>query len=92
MIVRIILFLIVFSVSSISFAAPVNINQASAEQISEALNGIGPSKAAAIIEYREENGPFRSVDELTGVKGIGQKIIDKNRANIIVKPDDDMSS
>ena len=92
MILRAILLLIVFSISCTAFAAPVNINQASAEQISEALNGIGPSKAAAIIEYREENGPFQSIDELTGVKGIGQKIIDKNRVNIIVKPGDDMSS
>ena len=92
MTIRAVLVLLVISFFNVSFAAPVNINQASAEQISSALKGIGPSKAAAIIEYREENGPFQTADELTGVKGIGQKTIDKNRVNIIVNPDEDMSS
>ncbi|NLZ38471.1 MAG: ComEA family DNA-binding protein, partial [Firmicutes bacterium] len=47
-----------------------NINTATAGEF-EALPGIGPAKAAAIISYREENGPFQSVDDLTCVPGIG---------------------
>ena len=47
-------------ISSVTSAAPVNINTASAEEISEALNGIGLSKAQAIIDYREAYGLFMS--------------------------------
>lgn len=60
-------------------AEPVNINTASAEQIAEALTGVGMSKALKIVEYREENGPFAHVDELVNVKGIGLSTVDKNR-------------
>ncbi|MDR5902187.1 ComEA family DNA-binding protein [Halomonas icarae] len=49
---------------------PININTASAELLTE-LPGIGPSKAAAIIEDRETNGPFESAQDLTRVSGIG---------------------
>lgn len=52
-----------------AFAA-VDINSADAAEL-ETLPGIGPSKAAAIIQYRTENGPFKSVDELDNVPGIG---------------------
>jgi competence protein ComEA len=65
------------------FAAPININTASAEQLT-ALNGIGEAKAAAIVEYRKANGPFKSVDQLVDVKGIGLKLVDKNRDLITV--------
>ncbi|MBS4030142.1 MAG: ComEA family DNA-binding protein [Clostridiales bacterium] len=53
----------------------VNINEATAAQL-ETLPGIGPAKAAAIISYREANGPFRSVDDLAAVGGIGAKTVD----------------
>lgn len=64
------------------FAGPVDINTASAEQLSESLQGVGPQKAAAIVAYREQHGPFRSLDELTKVKGIGTSLLDKNRGQI----------
>jgi competence protein ComEA len=51
-------------------SGPISVNTASAEEL-EALPGIGPTLAAAIVEDRERNGPFRSVDELTRVPGIG---------------------
>jgi competence protein ComEA len=51
-------------------AGPVDLNTATAEQL-DTLPGIGPATAAAIIEHRERNGPFRSVDELLDVPGIG---------------------
>ena len=64
---------------------PVNVNSASAEEIAEALKGVGMSKAAAIVTYRDENGPFKHVDELVNVKGIGIRTIDINREYILLK-------
>ena len=46
------------------------------------INGVGAKKAQAIVKYRQLNGPFKSIDDLLNVKGIGQKIIDKNKADI----------
>ncbi len=69
-------------------AATVDINRASAEEIAEALNGVGLSKAQAIVAYREANGPFAHADELVNVKGIGLRTVDKNRENIQVGPSD----
>ena len=67
-----------------SFAGPVDINTANAETISSELNGIGLAKARAIVEYREKYGPFKSADDLSLVKGIGDKTVELNRANIRV--------
>jgi len=65
-------------------AEPVNINTASAEEISQNLKGIGLSKAQAIVEYREANGSFLHVDELVNVKGIGIRTVDQNRDFILL--------
>lgn len=63
-----------------AFAAdPVDINTADAKTLAEGLVGVGMSKAEAIVAYREENGPFASVDELAKVKGIGDKTVERNR-------------
>ena len=70
--------------SSISMAAPVNINTASAEQIAEALNGVGLSKAQAIVDYREAYGLFNQADEIVYVRGIGEATYLKNKADILV--------
>ncbi len=59
--------------------AEVNLNTASEEQLTEGLVNIGPSKAAEIVRYREKYGPFKSVDELVGVKGIGITTLERNR-------------
>ena len=58
--------------------ALLNINTANAQQISQALKGIGLKKAQAIIDYRESYGNFTHVDELTAVKGIGKSTLEKN--------------
>ncbi len=71
--------------TSVWAAGPVNVNTASAEEISESLKGIGLSKAQSIVEYREANGSFDHVDELVNVKGIGLKTIDQNRDLIILQ-------
>ncbi len=61
----------------------ININTATAHEL-QRLNGIGEVKARAIIDYREQNGVFSSVDELINVKGIGEKTLEKIRADITV--------
>ena len=59
----------------------VSLNQATTGEL-ETLPGIGPSKAAAIIKYREEVGAFKSIDELTNVSGIGEKTLEKLRDSL----------
>lgn len=68
-----------------AFAADkVNINTADAATLAATLNGVGPAKAEAIVAYRSENGPFRSVDQLAEVRGIGLATVEKNRDLIVV--------
>ena len=63
---------------------PVNVNSASAEEIAEALKGVGMSKAEAIVNYRNEYGQFKHIDELVNVKGIGIRTVDINREFILL--------
>jgi competence protein ComEA len=58
---------------------PVNINTANAETLAASLDGVGLSKARAIVAYRDSQGPFRHADELVNVKGIGLSTVDRNR-------------
>ncbi len=74
-----------FTFSSLTFASPVNINTASAEQIAEALNGIGVVKAQAIVEYRTSNGLFSSAEQIIMVRGIGDSTFEKNKVDILIK-------
>ncbi|GAA5219346.1 ComEA family DNA-binding protein [Corallincola platygyrae] len=60
----------------------IQINEASAEEIAEVLDGIGLKKAEAIVEYREQHGPFSSLSMLENVKGIGSKTIAANSDKI----------
>ena len=65
-------------------AGPVNVNTADAETISAELQGVGISKAIAIVEFRKANGPFKSADDLIQVKGIGARTVEINRKNILL--------
>jgi len=66
--------LLAFSLSTFAaFAADkININTASADEL-QLLDGVGPSTANAIVQYRDENGAFDSVEDLVNIKGIGEK-------------------
>ena len=66
-------------------ADPVNINTANSKELAENLVGVGPIKAQAIIDYRETNGPFFKPEEITNVKGIGLKTLEKNLDDILVR-------
>ncbi|MCJ7556478.1 MAG: helix-hairpin-helix domain-containing protein [Gammaproteobacteria bacterium] len=66
------------------WAGPVDINSADADTLAKELDGIGPSRAQAIVEFREKHGPFKSADELKLVSGIGDKVLDANRGNILI--------
>lgn len=68
-----------------AWAGPVNVNSADAATLARELDGIGPVKAQAIVEYRQKNGPFRSAEDLLKVDGIGQRVLEQNRGNIRVE-------
>jgi len=68
-----------------SRAQSVNINQADAETLARNLTGVGSSRARAIVKYRDDFGPFLSVEDLLEVKGIGRSIVDKNRDRITLE-------
>ncbi len=73
-------FIAILSFSFSAFAA-VNINTATEAEL-ETLNGIGPAKAKAIVEYRKKQGGFKSIDELENVEGIGSKTLSNLRKDI----------
>lgn len=63
----------------------VNINTATAQTITDAkIKGIGKKRAEAIVAYRTQHGPFKSIDDLKNIKGLSQKVIDANRARLTV--------
>ena len=62
--------------------AGININTAGAEELAAQLSGIGRTRAAAIVRYREQFGPFESAEELAEVSGIGMLTVERNRERI----------
>lgn len=64
----------------------VNINTASAQQL-QLLPRVGPALASRIIEFRETNGPFKRVEELVAVRGIGEKSLEQLRPYVVTKGD-----
>lgn len=64
-------------------AKPVNINTADAKTIAKSLNGIGIKRAQSIIAYRNKNGNFKTLDDLTNIKDIGKKTVQRNSKDIL---------
>lgn len=62
----------------------VNINTANSEALVDELVGIGPQKALAIVRYRQQHGPFKQVEDLVLVSGIGVKTVEQNRSRMTV--------
>ena len=73
-----------FFIPGLLFAEAININTADKETLMTSIKGVGEKRAEAIIDYRQQNGPFQSVDDLAKISGIGQTIVDDNRENITV--------
>ena len=84
--------LVVFVIVLLALALPVNaedtgkinINTASADQLVQ-LKGVGPNYAAAIVAYREAEGPFKAPEDIMKVKGLGPKTFETNKEMIIVE-------
>ncbi|MBN8279443.1 MAG: helix-hairpin-helix domain-containing protein [Gammaproteobacteria bacterium] len=79
---RVILLGLVAAIPVIAAAGPVDINTADAATIARELNGVGDSRAQAIVDYREKNGRFASPDDVLKVSGIGPQVLKLNRDNI----------
>ena len=63
-------------------AEVVNINKANAEALQQNLQGVGAVKSKSIVDYRKKNGPFKSLDDLKDVPGMGEELIKKNKKNM----------
>lgn len=68
-----------------ALAEPVNINEADPAVLAEALVGVGPAKAKAIVEFRQKHGSFKSKEEIKLVEGIGDAIYEQNKDNIKIE-------
>ena len=75
--------LVVLAFSPLASAEPIDLNTASAKEL-EKLPGLGKTKAAAVVAYREQNGPFASVEQLDKVKGIGKATVEKLRPHLSI--------
>lgn len=77
-------FLLAFVLLSTLLFSAVNVNKANSAQL-QTLNGIGPTKAQEIINYRKSHGGFKTVEELVNVKGIGAKTLIKMKAQVAIR-------
>lgn len=75
------IFTAIISLSMGMASAAVNINTATVQEL-DTLPGIGAAKAQSIVDYRTKNGPFKSVDELDKVKGIGPALLEKLKPEV----------
>ncbi|MFT5172027.1 MAG: competence protein ComEA [Gammaproteobacteria bacterium] len=74
------------SLSAGVFAAqPVDINNADAQALADAIKGVGLKRAESIVAYRQKNGAFTTVSDLSNVQGIGEKTVQSSRENLTVK-------
>ena len=66
----------------VALAGPVDVNTADARTLARELDGIGLSRAQAIVDYRNEHGPFKGPEDLARVKGVGARTVERNRDNL----------
>jgi len=83
MLKKIVLPLVLAVAFAASAFAAVNLNTADVKAL-ESIKGIGPAKAEAIVKYREEHGPFKTIEELANVKGIGPQLVNKIKPHVEV--------
>ena len=72
-------------IPTLLFAETININTADKESLMSAIKGVGEKRAEAIIAYREEHGPFKSLEELADVKGVGPSVVESNMDNLSIE-------
>jgi competence protein ComEA len=78
------LFAVCLLIPTLLFAEIVNINTADKEVLMTSIKGVGEKRAEAIIAYREQNGSFKSVEELAEVRGVGPSIVEANMDNLTI--------
>ena len=83
--IRIVVTFLALTFTAFVYADPVNINTANAQALSKNIKGIGLKKAQAIVAYREKNGAFKKIEDLSKVKGIGNKLLEKNSGSLLVE-------
>ena len=71
--------------TGLALGATADLNSADAKSLEENLDGIGLSKARAIVAYRDQHGRFSSPEQLLQVKGVGKKTLDRNRERITLE-------
>ena len=81
-ILQVCLFALYFILLSPLQAESVNINTADVDQLQQSLTGVGKSRAQAIVDYRDQHGPFDRIEDLTEVDGIGLRTLEANRDNL----------
>jgi len=72
-------------IPTLLFAETVNINTADKDTLMTEIKGVGEKRAEAIIAYREQNGSFKSIEELAEVSGIGPSIVEANMDNLSIE-------
>ena len=72
-------------IPTLLFAETININTADKETLMSAIKGVGEKRAEAIIAYRDDHGPFKSIEELANVSGVGPSIVESNMDNLSLK-------
>jgi competence protein ComEA len=82
--IRFLVLSVLFGLPIAAWSAPVDINTADAKTLAAELRGVGETTAEAIVAYRTANGPFKTIDDLVKVRGIGAKILEQNRSNLRV--------
>ncbi len=68
--------------TKVQLANKINLNKADAQALTHSIQGIGGKRAEAIVSYRETHGPFKSVNDLAEVRGIGKKFVETHLAQL----------